>query len=66
MFGSYTKFMYVEAVGTLPPVGMSMLSVQMIPPALGITHFSFGSPRFTMSPDQAMLAARSPLWSGDA
>ena len=29
------KFMYVEAVGTLPPSGMSMLSVKMIPPCSG-------------------------------
>ena len=34
--------MYVEAVGTLPPSGMSMLSVQMIPPFSGIAHLSFG------------------------
>ncbi len=35
--------MYVEAVGTLPPSGMSMLSVQMIPPFSGMPHLIFGS-----------------------
>ena len=33
--------MYVDAVGTLPPVGMNMLSVQMIPPGSGNAHLSF-------------------------
>ena len=42
IFGSYTKFMYVDAVGTLPPVGMIMLSVQMIPPFVGSAHFRLG------------------------
>ena len=34
--------MYVDAVGTLPPVGISMLSVQIIPPVSGTAHLSFG------------------------
>ena len=34
--------MYVDAVETLPPVGMNMLSVQIIPPSFGTAHFSFG------------------------
>ena len=34
--------MYVDAVATLPPVGISMLSVQIIPPSFGIAHLSFG------------------------
>ena len=58
------KFMYVEAVGTLPPSGMSMLSVQMIPPLGGTTQWSFGLTRLAMSPDHAIVAARSPRARG--
>src|SRR5215510_877874 len=55
--------MYVDAVGTLPPVGMSMLSVKRMPPDFAIPHFTFGSLSRKMSPDHAMLAARSPFAS---
>ena len=34
--------MYVDAVGTLPPVGMIMLSVQMSPPFVGSAHLRLG------------------------
>ena len=45
---------------------MNMLSVQIIPPAFGTAHFSFGlsAGSWTMSPDQAIAAARSPFASG--
>ena len=58
--------MYVEAVGTLPPVGMSMLSVQIIPPSFGIAHLSFGlsASSWTTSPDHATDAAKVPFVSG--
>src|SRR4029078_1273028 len=58
--------MYVDAVGTLPPVGMIMLSVQMIPPLVGSAHFRFGfdESSWKMSPDHAIAAARSPCDSG--
>ena len=41
-----------------------MLSVQMIPPFSAIPHFTFGTWSAKMSPDHAMLAARSPVASG--
>ncbi len=60
--------MYVDAVGTLPPVGMSMLSVQIIPPSFGIAHLSFGlsARSWTTSPDHATDAANVPVVSGCA
>jgi hypothetical protein len=60
--------MYVDAVGTLPPVGISMLSVQMIPPSFGIAHLSFGlsARSWIMSPDHATEAANWPRVKGCA
>ena len=34
--------MYTDAVYGSPPVGMSMLSVQIVPPDLGMSHLAFG------------------------
>ena len=55
--------MYVDAVGTLPPSGMSMLSVQMIPPFSGIGPLELRvlGTSWTTSPDHATHAARSPF-----
>ncbi len=60
--------MYVEAVYTLPPSGISMLSVQSIPPVLGRFHLSPGwsACSWTMSPDHAKHAQMSPLASSGA
>ena len=48
---------------TLPPVGMSMLSVQIIPPSFGIAHLSFGlsARSWTMSPDHATRRRECPV-----
>ena len=58
--------MYVEAVKTSPPVGINMLSVQMLPPVSGTfqTRFALSADSWTTSPDQDIAAVRSPFASG--
>ena len=57
--------MKVDAVKTSPPVGIIMLSVQIIPPLSGMLNCRFGlsSCSCTMSPDQATQAQMSPFAS---
>ena len=63
---SYATATGTASLGTLPPVGMNMLSVQIMPPLSGTAHLSFGlsGTSCTMSPDHATAAARSPCASG--
>ena len=58
--------MYVDAVKTSPPFGISMLSVQMSPPDSGRfqTRFALSAESWTTSPDHDIAAARSPFESG--
>ena len=62
--GSYTKFIQSAAANAFgAPLGITIVSYQLIPPSSGITNWMSGRSYCicTTSPDQAMHATKSPL-----